>query len=157
MKTRFILLVALFALYSTTVSAQFYNRKKVAITEIVDRAGDVSIGTKTKIRATLTDAITNSEGYEGYDKISFISLEANFDITGNISSATLSYVQKQQMDYILLAEITPVDRESVILTARIINTSTGKIVASSHVTTYSEIGYLRSACRELAFKLVGAI
>ena len=97
MKTRLILLVALFAFVSTSASAQFYNRKKVAITEVVDRSADrdISEGTKTFIRTALTDAITNSEGYEGYATISFISLEANFDRTGNLSSATLSYVQKQ--------------------------------------------------------------
>ena len=40
MKTKVILLFALFALVSTAVQAQFYNRKKVAITEVVDKSGD---------------------------------------------------------------------------------------------------------------------
>ena len=87
MKTRFILLVALFALFSTTVSAQFYNRKKVAITEVVDKSGDVAPGTKTFIRSALTDAITNSEGYEGYDSISFLSLEMNLVMIGMLRSS----------------------------------------------------------------------
>ncbi len=158
MKTKFAILVALFALVSTTtVSAQFYNRKKVAITEVVDKTGDVAVGTKTFIRTALTDAITNSEGYEGYDKISFISLEANFDATGNISSATLVYVQKQEMQYILVSEVTPLDKHTVLLHARIVNSSTGKIVASSSIRTNASIDYLRSACNSLAYKLVGAI
>ena len=158
MKTKFFLLVAFFALVSTTtVSAQFYNRKKVAITEIVDKSGDVAEGTKTFIRTALTDAITNSEGYEGYAQISFLKLEANFDKTGNISSATLTYVKKQLMEYILVAEITPLDKTTVLLSARIVNASNGKIVASSSVRTYANIDYLRSACNELAYKLVGAI
>ena len=157
MKTKFILLVALFALFSTTVSAQFYNRKKVAITEVVDKSGDVAPGTKTFIRSALTDAITNSEGYEGYDSISFLSLEMNFDKTGNISSASLTYVKKQMMEYILVSEVTPLDKQTVLLSARIINTSNGKIVASSSVRTYANIDYLRSACNNLAYKLVGAI
>lgn len=157
MKTRFILLVALFALFSTTVSAQFYNRKKVAITEVVDKSGDVAPGTKTFIRSALTDAITNSEGYEGYASISFLSLEMNFDKTGNISSASLTYLKKQMMEYILVSEVTPLDKKTVLLSARIVNTSNGKIVASSSVRTYADIDYLRSACNSLAFKLVGAI
>ncbi len=158
MKAKFFLLVAFFALVSTTtVSAQFYNRKKVAITEIVDKSGDVAEGTKTFIRTALTDAITNSEGYEGYAQISFLKLEANFDKTGNISSATLTYVKKQLMEYILVAEITPLDKTTVLLSARIVNASNGKIVASSSVRTYANIDYLRSACNELAYKLVGAI
>jgi len=158
MKTRFILLVALFALVSTTtVSAQFYNRKKVAITEVVDKSGDVAPGTKAFIRSALTDAITNSEGYEGYTSISFLSLEMNFDKTGNISSASLTYVKKQLMQYILVSEVIPLDKRTVLLSARIVDTSNGKIVASSSVRTYADIDYLRSACNNLAYKLVGAI
>ena len=158
MKAKFFLLVAFFALVSTsTVSAQFYNRKKVAITEVVDKSGDVSNGTKTFIRSALTDAITNSEGYEGYAQISFVSLEMNFDRTGNISSTTLTYVKKQLCEYILVTEVTPLDKKTVLLSARIVNTSTGKIVASSSVRTYADVDYLRSACNNLAYKLVGAI
>lgn len=157
MKTKFLLLVALFAMASTTVSAQFYNRKKVAITEVVDKSGDVAMGTKIYIRSALTDAITNSDGYEGYAKISFLSLEAKFDMTGNISEATLSYVSKQEMEYILVAEVTPLDKQTVLLSARIVKTSDGKIVASSSVRTISGIDYLRGACNELCCKLVGAI
>ena len=157
MKTRFILLVALFALVSTTVSAQFYNRKKVAITEVVDKSGDVAPGTKTFIRSALTDAITNSEGYEGYDSISFLSLEMNFDKTGNISSASLTYVRKQEMSYILVSKVTPLDKKTVLLSANIINTATGEIVESSSVRTYADTDCLRSACNALAYKLVGAI
>ncbi len=157
MKTRFLILIMLFALVPTIASAQFYNRKKVAITEVVDKSGDVSNGTKTFIRSALTDAITNSEGYEGYDSISFLSLEMNFDKSGNISSATLTYVEEQLMEYILISEVTPLDKNTVLLSARIVNTSNGKIVASSSVRTYADIDYLRSACNTLASKLVGTI
>lgn len=157
MKTRIILLAAIFAFASTAVSAQFYNRKKVAITEVVDKSSDVALGTKTFIRTALTDAITNSEGYEGYESISFMSLEMNFDKSGNISSSTLTYVKKQMMEYILISEVTPLDKRTVLLSARIIQTSTGKIVASSSTRTYADIDYLRSACNSLAYKLVGAI
>lgn len=157
MKTKLILLAALFTFVSTAASAQFYNRKKVAITEVVDKSGEVSNGTKVFIRSALTDAITNSDGYEGYDKISFVSLEMNFDKVGNISSATLTYVQKQMMEYILVSEITPLDKKTVLLSARIVNTSNGKIVTSSSVRTPADIDYLRSACNSLCCKLVGAI
>lgn len=157
MKKTFLILAVLFALLPTFASAQFYNVKKVAITEVVDKSGDVSNGTKTFIRSALTDAITNSDGYEGYDSISFLSLEMNFDKTGNISSASLTYVKKQLMEYILVSEVTPLDKRTVLLSARIVNASTGKIVASSSVRTYADIDYLRPACNSLACKLVGAI
>lgn len=154
---RFAIILLLLAMLPSVASAQFYNRKKVAITEVVDKTGDVANGTKVFIRSALTDAITNSDGYEGYDSISFISLEMNFDTTGNISSATLTYVKKQLMEYILVSEVTPLDKKTVLLSARIVNASTGKIVASSSVRTYASIDYLRPACNSLACKLVGAI
>ncbi len=158
MKTRFILLVALFALFSTTtVSAQFYKRKKVAITEVVDKTGDVARGTKTFIRTALTDAITNSDGYEGYDSISFLSLVVNFDKTGNVTSSALTYVRKQLMEYVLVSEVTPLDKKTVLLSAKIVDATNGKIVTSSSVRTYADIDYLRTACNNLAYKLVGAI
>lgn len=158
MKTKLLLLVALFAFIATTdVSAQFYKMKKVAITEVVDKSGEVADGTKVFVRSALTDAITNSENYEGYDQINFVSFEVTFSKTGKITSAMLTHVQKQQMDYILVAEITPLDKKTVLLSARIVNTSTGKIVASSSTRTYASIDYLRSACNSLAYKLVGAI
>ena len=81
----------------------------------------------------------------------------NFDKTGNLSSTTLSYVKKQMMEYILVSEITPLDKQTVLLTARIVNASDGKIVASSSVRTYADIDYLDSACNSLCCKLVGAI
>lgn len=157
MKKRFLMLAVLSVLLPAFASAQFYNVKKVAITEVVDKSGDVSNGTKTFIRSALTDAITNSDGYEGYDSISFLSLEMNFDRTGNISSASLTYVKKQLMEYILVSEVTPLDKKTVLLSARIVNASNGKIVASSSVRTYADIDYLRSACNSLAYRLVGAI
>lgn len=160
MKTRILLLISLFAIVATsTVSAQFYKRKKVAITEVVDRSenGDISNGTKAFIRSALTDAITASDGYEGYASISFTTLEVNFNRTGKISSATLTHVKKQLMDYILVAEVTPLDKSTALLSARIVETSSGKIVASSSLRTPAQTDYLRPACNKLAYELVGAI
>lgn len=157
MKTKIFLLVALFALLPVSLSAQFYKAKKVAITEVIDPSGEVADGSKAFIRSALTDAITNSEGYEGYAQISFFSLDANFSKTGNVSIETLTYVKKQMMDYILVSKIHYLSKSKVLLTAQIIRSSDGKIVSSSSEETYPHIDYLRSACNNLAYKLVGAI
>ena len=157
MKAKLILLVVVVTLLSSCATVQYSDPIKVAITEVIDPSGEVAYGTLTFIRTALTDAITNSEGFEGYAQISFFSLDANFSKTGNISSATLTYVQKQQMDYILKTQITIMDKSSVLLSAQIINSSTGKIIASSSVHTFAKLENLRGACNELAYKLVGAI
>lgn len=158
MKTRFILLVALFALVSTTtVSAQFYKRKKVAITEVVDPTGEVAESTKAYIRNRMSEAVTNSEGYEAYVAISFVSFNANFDKDGNISEAAFSYVKKQQMDYVLKTAINITSKNTAQLIAYIYNSSTGLVVAMKTVDVYTDLDSLRVACSRLTYELVGAI
>ncbi len=158
MKTRFFLLVALFALISTTtVSAQFYKRKKVAVTEVVDPTGEVAESTKNYIRNRMSEAVANSEGYEAYVAISFMSLEANFDKHGNISEATFSYVRKQQMDYILKTEINITSKNTAQLIAYIYNSSTGLVVAMKTLDVYTDLDTLRVACTRLTCDLVGAM
>lgn len=157
MKIKFILLVALFALLPLSVTAQFYKAKKVAITEVVDASGKVSEATKKLFRTTLIDAITNSEGYEAHTQISFISLELNFDKTGNITSSTLEYVKQQEMSYILVSKIVPMGKKSVLLSAQIVETSTGKVVASSSAHSSTKLSSLRKASKQLSNKLVNSI
>ena len=156
MRTKLILLVLLFALLPVTVTAQFYKAKKVAITEVVDASGEVAESTKNLIRSALTDAITNSEGYEAHTQISFISLELNFDKTGNITSSTLEYVKQQEMSYILVSKIVPMGK-SVLLSAQIVETSTGKVVASSSAHSNTKLSSLRKASKQLSNKLVTSI
>lgn len=158
MKTRIFLLVALFAMISTsTVSAQFYKRKKVAVTEVVDPSGKVAESTKAYIRNRMSEAVTNSEDYEAYVSISFLSLEANFDRNGNISEATFSYVKKQQMDYVLKTAINITSKNTAQLIAYIYNSSTGLVVAMKTIDVYTDLDSLRIACTKLTYELVGAI
>ena len=57
MRTKLFVLALLAALFSVSVAtAQFYNKKKVVITEVVDKAGDVADVAKVFIRSALTDA-----------------------------------------------------------------------------------------------------
>lgn len=146
----------LFACFATTMaSAQFYNKKKVVITEVVDKAGDVSEGAKVFIRSSLTDAITNSEGYTGFCDVSIVSLEYNFERTGSISRETLSVIyQRYAAQYVLVSEINALDRESVLLTARIINTNTGEIINSATQRAVPDLDYLPAACNQLVGKLL---
>lgn len=146
----------LFACFATTMaSAQFYNKKKVVITEVVDKAGDVSEGAKVFIRSSLTDAITNSEGYTGFCDVSIVSLEYNFERTGTISRETLSVIyQRYAAQYVLVSEINALDRESVLLTARIIDTHSGEIINSATQRAVPDLDYLPVACNQLVGKLL---
>ena len=156
MRGKIVVLCMLFACFATTMaSAQFYNKKKVVITEVVDKAGDVSEGAKAFIRSSLTDAITNSEGYTGFCDVSIVSLEYNFERTGTISRETLSVIyQRYAAQYVLVSEINALDRESVLLTARIINTNTGEIINSATQRAVPDLDYLPAACNQLVGKLL---
>lgn len=156
MRGKIVVLCMLFACFATTMaSAQFYNKKKVVITEVVDKAGDVSGGAKAFIRSSLTDAITNSEGYTGFCDVSIVSLEYNFERTGTISRETLSVIyQRYAAQYVLVSEINALDRESVLLTARIINTNTGEIINSATQRAVPDLDYLPVACNQLVGKLL---
>ena len=156
MRGKIVVLCMLFACFATTMaSAQFYNKKKVVITEVVDKAGDVSEGAKVFIRSSLTDAITNSEGYTGFCDVSIVSLEYNFARTGTISRETLSVIyQRYAAQYVLVSEINALDRESVLLTARIINTHTGEIINSATQRAVPDLDYLPAACNQLVGKLL---
>lgn len=156
MRGKIVVLCMLFACFATTMaSAQFYNKKKVVITEVVDKAGDVSEGAKAFIRSSLTDAITNSEGYTGFCDVSIVSLEYNFERTGSISRETLSVIyQRYAAQYVLVSEINALDRESVLLTARIINTNTGEIINSATQRAVPDLDYLPAACNQLVGKLL---
>lgn len=129
MKTRIILLVALFAVVSTTASLGCYRSKKVAVVEVVDNSGDVAESTKAYIRSELTRAITKSRGYVGY-----------------CSSA-------DNFDYVLLSEVAPLRKNTALLTIKVVETSTGKIVASSSVTMSANLCNIRKACKEVVRKL----
>ena len=63
MKTKTILFILL--LFSAMVSAQV---KRVAILETVDKENKVSYANKLILRANLSKAITNTAGYEAYDR-----------------------------------------------------------------------------------------
>lgn len=156
MRGKIVVLCMLFACFATTMaSAQFYNKKKVVITEVVDKAGDVSGGAKAFIRSSLTDAITNSEGYTGFCDVSIVSLEYNFERTGTISRETLSVIyQRYAAQYVLVSEINALDRESVLLTARIIDTHSGEIINSATQRAVPDLDYLPVACNQLVGKLL---
>ncbi|MBO5351430.1 MAG: DUF1566 domain-containing protein [Alistipes sp.] len=146
----------LFVCFATTMaSAQFYNKKKVVITEVVDKAGDVADGTKVFIRSALTDAITNSEGYTGFCDVSIVSIEYNFARTGTLSRESLSVIyQRYAAEFVLVSEINALDSQSVLLTARIINTHTGEIINSAMQRVMADLDYLPAACNQLVIKLL---
>jgi len=66
---------------------QSAQAKKIAILETVDKEGSISYGIKLMLRSSLSYAITNTPGYEGYDRVDLESIvgEQTFQRTGMVS------------------------------------------------------------------------
>ena len=90
MKCRFILM--LYALLAITHAyGQNSGVKRIAILETVDKEDKVSYGVEFLVRSKLTEVITNTPGYEGYDRVDIASImsEHDFQRTGLVSDADI--------------------------------------------------------------------
>ena len=60
------------------------NNKKVAILEVVDREGRLSYSQKLILRSSMARAVSNTDGYEAYDRsdVDMIMSEQDFQRTG---------------------------------------------------------------------------
>ena len=69
MKTKIFTLLLLSALSLTAVAQQQADVKRVAILETVDKMGTVGYLKLLQFRSNLTSAVTNTDGYEGSDRV----------------------------------------------------------------------------------------
>lgn len=138
MKAKLILLVVVVTLLSSCATVQYSDPIKVAITEVTDASGEVADGTKEFICTALTDAIKKIKGYEVYT-----------------TPIILGNTIPQNIDYILTTQVNLLSETFALLSTKIVEPTTGKIVSSSSVSTRADINSLRTACKELTNKLIG--
>ena len=130
--------------------------KKVAILEVVDKEGKLSYSQKLMLRSNLSKAVTNTAGFEAYDRtdIDAIMGEQDFQRTGMVSDAQIKKLGEMTgAAYILVAEGVIADAENMFVTAKIMNVETGRI----ELTESSLIGIapknMQKGCSNLANKL----
>ena len=72
---KFVVIVFLFfvsfSAFGQLTSGDRNQKKKVAILEVVDKEGTISYGVKLMLRSNLSAAVTNTSGYEGYDRVEY--------------------------------------------------------------------------------------
>lgn len=156
MKKISILLLILFAVSQTY--GQNSPTKKVAILETVDKEDVVSNGVKLMVRGKLAYAITNTPGYEGYDRVDVGSIlgEHEFQRTGLVSDKDIKRLGEMiGADYILVAEVAQLDYSHVIIVAKILNVETAQLDKTSNIQTATDVESMDEACRELAARLLG--
>lgn len=153
MKTKTILF--LFLLLSGMMSAQV---KRVAILETVDKENKVSYGNKLILRANLSKAITNTAGYEAYDRtdIDAIMGEQNFQRTGLVSNDQIKRLGEMTgANYILVAEAAVVDANNMFITAKLLDVETARTIMTDNVMMATNPEAIQEGCIALAKKLFG--
>ena len=150
---RIITILAFLAL-TAGASAQL----KVAILEPVDKAQNVSYGVKLLLRSSLTAAISNTPGYEGYDRVDMASIagEQDFQRTGNVSDSQIKQLGiATGAAYVLVTEAAKYDETSIIITAKILDVETFGIKQSAVLVSGITADEMSRSCRSLAAKLLG--
>ena len=151
MKTKTILF--LFLLISGMMSAQV---KRVAILETVDKENKVTYANKLMLRTSLSKAITNTPGYEAYDRtdIDAIMGEQNFQRTGLVSNEQIKRLGEMTgVNYILVAEAVVVDAKNMFITAKLLDVETARTIITDYVTMGTDINSIQNGCTELAKKM----
>ena len=133
--------------------------KKVAILETVDKVGNVPYGVCLQLRSNLTYAISNTPGYEGYDRVDMSQImgEHNFQRTGMVSDEQIRRLGEMTgASSILVAEAAVYDNTHIIITAKVLNVETAGVenavppqIASTNPAD------MQNTCVQLAAQLIG--
>ena len=151
MKTKFILFLLLF---STAMFAQ--EVKRVAILETVDKENKISYANKLILRASLSKAITQTEGYEAYDRtdVDAIMSEQDFQRTGMVSNDQIKRLGEMTgANYILVAEAVQVDYKNMFITAKLLDVETARTIMTDNVMMGTTADEIQAGCKTLSEKL----
>ncbi len=151
MKKTVLLLMSLF------LTGMMYAQQKVAILETVDKAQNVSYGVKLLLRSSLTSAISNTPGYEGYDRVDMASIagEQDFQRTGNVSDSQIKQLGVATgAKYVLVAEAAKYDATSIIITAKILDVETFGVSSSAVLVSGTSADEMQKSCATLAQQLL---
>lgn len=154
MKTKVILFFFLFI--SGILSAQV---RRVAILEVVDKENKVSYANKLILRANLSKAITNTAGYEAYDRtdIDAIMGEQNFQRTGMVSNDQIKRLGEMTgANYILVTEAVILDSRTMFITAKLLDVETARTIMTDNVMMGNSNKEIQDGCVNLSKKLFHA-
>jgi hypothetical protein len=131
--------------------------KRVAILEVVDKLGAVSYLKLLQFRSNLTSAITNTEGYEGYDRVDLEQIigEQNFQRTGLVRDADIKKIGEfTGAQYVLIAEAT-LDGTDMFITAKIIDVESARVLRNSNQLMGISASEMQEGSKKVAADLLG--
>ena len=151
MKTKFLTLLLL--LSAAVASAE---TMRVAILEPVDRENKVSYGTKLILRSNLAKAVTNTAGYEAYDRSDMDAImgEQNFQRTGMVSEHQIKRLGEMTgAKFILVAEAAVIDAQNMFITAKVLDVETARTVMTDNLMMGMDAKKIQEGCATLAGNL----
>lgn len=157
MKTKLISFILLLTSFVAAQAQQQADIKRVAILETVDKLGNVPYLKKLMFRSNLTSAITNTAGYEGYDRVDLMQItgEQDFQRTGMVSDADIKKIGEfTGAQYVLIAEAT-IDGEDLFITAKIIDVETARVMRNSNQLMGISASEMQTGSQKVAADLLG--
>ncbi len=135
----------------------FSQVKKVAILEPVDKDNSIAYVSKLMLRVNLAKAITNTPGYEAYDRSDMDAImgEQNFQRTGLVSDEQIKRLGEMTgASYIVVAEAVQADATHLFVTAKILDVETARTERTDYVMMGTTTDEILKGCEELATKLL---
>ena len=151
------LLLIFLSVLSLTAFAQT-EVKRVAILETVDREDNVGYGIELMLRAALSDAVTHTPGYEGYDRVDLQSItgEQSFQRTGMVNDADIKKIGVMTgAQFVLVAEAAQLNPSHIVITAKILDVETARLTNSAYEMMGTTSDELKEGCNKLAATLFG--
>ena len=132
--------------------------KRVAILETVDKEGKLSYSQKLLLRSNMARAVTNTTGYEAYDRsdVDVIMSEHEFQRTGYVSNDQIKKLGEMTgVSLIMVTEgVLPGDGK-LFVTAKILNVETGRVEIIDNLSMGLSSDDIQEGCTVLAKRLFG--
>ncbi len=132
--------------------------KSVAILNVVDRENFMDYEMEFMIRSNFAKAITDTPGYEGYDRsdIDQILHEHNFQRTGMVSDEQIRRIGEMSgAQYVLIVEVAKVDYATVFFTTKFLDIETARIEKTANNLSGTSLSDLQNISATLARDLLG--
>lgn len=144
-------------LFFSPIFGQDNKAKRIAILETIDKEGNVAYGIKLMVRSQLCAVITETPGYEGFDRVDVSSIisEHEFQRTGLVNDNDIRRLGEMTgADFILVTEVAYINSSNIFLTSKILNVETAHVEQTANVQTKTNVEDIEYACRLLASKLL---
>lgn len=134
--------------------------KQVAILPLVDAKNDVNDGVKLLLRSKMTAAVLATSGYGACDRLDLSEIlpEYEFQRTGFVDDDQIRQIGLMGgLSYLIIIEVANYDVANVVLSARIIDVSTVRLVNSSEEIVSISPDKMEQSCWSLITKLLNSL